>query len=86
MWRIDHKAVLFYLPAYSFEFDMIRIVWRQLKYRWRCFVTWTRETIDAELADLLAWYGTNFKQVPVNTYFSYFQYLHELLLRLRSIN
>jgi hypothetical protein len=25
----------------------------QLKYRWQRFVTWTRETIDAELADLL---------------------------------
>lgn len=31
------------------------VLWRQLKYRRRCFVTWTQEAIGAELADLLAW-------------------------------
>jgi hypothetical protein len=31
-----------------------RVQWRQLKYRWRRCITWTKETIDAELADLLA--------------------------------
>jgi len=36
---------------------MIEIVWRHLKYRWRRFVTWTKETIDAELAELLRGYG-----------------------------
>lgn len=60
-WLIDHHAVLFYLPAYSPELNLIEIVWRQLKYRWRRFVTWTKETIDAELADLLAGYGTKFQ-------------------------
>nr|WP_185643733.1 transposase [Burkholderia cenocepacia] len=60
-WLIDHKAVLFYLPAYSPELNKIEIVWRQLKYRWRRFVTWTKKTIDAELADLLAGYGTKFQ-------------------------
>ncbi|WP_198390005.1 transposase [Burkholderia ubonensis] len=60
-WLIDHKAVLFYLPAYSPELNKIEIVWRQLKYRWRRFVTWTKQTIDAELADLLAGYGTKFQ-------------------------
>ncbi|WP_404841974.1 transposase [Burkholderia vietnamiensis] len=40
---IDHHALLFYLPAYSPELNMIEIVWRQLKYRWRRFVTWTKE-------------------------------------------
>jgi len=60
-WLIDHKAVLFYLPAYSPELNKIEIVWRQLKYRWRRFVTWTKETIDAELAELLAGYGTKFQ-------------------------
>jgi len=60
-WLTDHKAVLFYLPPYSPELNKIEIVWRQLKYRWRRFVTWTKETIDAELADLLAGYGTKFQ-------------------------
>ncbi|WP_080413764.1 transposase [Burkholderia ubonensis] len=49
---------LFYLPAYSPELNKIEIVWRQLKYRWRNFVTWTKGTIDAELAELLRGYGS----------------------------
>ncbi|WP_157660028.1 transposase [Burkholderia ubonensis] len=58
---IDHRALLFYLPAYSPELNKIEIVWRQLKYRWRYFVTWTTETIDAELAELLRGYGSAFQ-------------------------
>jgi len=60
-WLIDHKAVLFYLPAYSPELNKTEIVWRQPKYRWRRFVTWTKELIDAELAELLAGTAPNFK-------------------------
>lgn len=52
-WLVDHKAVLFYLSAYSPELNKIEIVWRQLKFRWRRFVIWTKETIDAELPELL---------------------------------
>ncbi|WP_175839600.1 transposase [Burkholderia contaminans] len=62
-WLIDHKVVLFYLPVYSPELNKIEIVWRQLKFRLRGFVTWTKETIDAELVDLLAGYGTKFQSV-----------------------
>ena len=40
---------------------MIEIVWRQLKYRWRRFVTWTNETIDAEFTELLRGYGSTFQ-------------------------
>ncbi|MGC3030443.1 transposase [Burkholderia sp. DN3021] len=46
-WLIDHKTVLFYLPPHSPELNKIEIAWRHLKYRWRRFVTWTTETIDA---------------------------------------
>jgi transposase len=60
-WLLEHNALLFYLPAYSPELNMIEIVWRHLKYRWRRFVTWTRETIDAELAELLRGYGPDFQ-------------------------
>ncbi|KAG8148429.1 hypothetical protein BFF94_038100 [Burkholderia catarinensis] len=58
-WRVVHKAVLFYLPAYNPEPNKIEIVWWQLKFRWRRFVTWTKETIDAESAERLAGYGTS---------------------------
>ncbi|WP_080424631.1 transposase [Burkholderia ubonensis] len=57
-WLMDHRALLFYLPAYRPELNKIEIAWRQLKYRWRNFVTWTKETIDAELAELLRGYGS----------------------------
>ncbi|WP_232434837.1 hypothetical protein, partial [Burkholderia ubonensis] len=43
------------------ELNKIEIVWRQLKYRWRNFVTWTKETIDAELAELMRGYGSAFQ-------------------------
>ncbi|KVT57224.1 transposase [Burkholderia ubonensis] len=55
---MDHRALLFYLPAYSPELNKIEIVGRKLKYRWRNFVTWTKETIGAELAELLRGYGS----------------------------
>jgi transposase len=60
-WLREHKTTLFYLPPYSPELNKIEIVWRQLKYRWRRSVTWTKETIDAELATLLNGYGTVFQ-------------------------
>jgi len=60
-WLLEHKVILFYLPAYSPELNMIEIVWRHLKYRWRRALTWTRETIDAELAALLSRYGPDFQ-------------------------
>ncbi|OJA24136.1 transposase [Burkholderia ubonensis] len=60
-WLMDHRALLFDLPAYSLELNKTESVWRQLKYRWRNFVNWTKETIDAELAELLRGYGSAFQ-------------------------
>ncbi len=60
-WFREHKALLFFLPPYSPELNMIEIVWRHLKYQWRRFVTWSKETIDAELAELLSGYGSKFQ-------------------------
>jgi len=60
-WLVDHRMVLFYLPTYSPELNMIEIVWKHAKYHWRRFVTWTKETIDAEIASLLGAYGTKFQ-------------------------
>lgn len=60
-WFREHKALLFFLPPYSPELNMIEIVWKHFKYHWRRFVTWTRDTIDAELAELLSGYGSKFQ-------------------------
>ncbi len=37
---------------------MLRVHPANVTAPWRCFVTWTKETIGTELADLLAGYGT----------------------------
>jgi transposase len=52
-YNIDHRMVLFSLPPYNPELKLIGIVWRQAKYHCRRFVTWSKETIDAEIANLL---------------------------------
>jgi transposase len=60
-WFLEHKALLFYLPPYSPELNLIEIVWQHFRYHWRRFVTWTRETIEAELAKLLGGYENRFQ-------------------------
>ncbi|MBK3823988.1 hypothetical protein G3A41_37985 [Paraburkholderia aspalathi] len=60
-WFLNHRMVLFYLPPYSPELNLIEIVWKHAKYHWRRFVTWTKETIDAEIAKLLSGYGSEFE-------------------------
>src|SRR5271168_1210890 len=52
-WLREHRMQLFYLPPYSPELNLIEIVWKQAKYHWRRFVTWTKETIDDEVRSLL---------------------------------
>ncbi|MGY2492702.1 transposase [Cupriavidus sp. CP313] len=60
-WLIDHHTLLLHLPAYSPELNLVEIVWRHAKYHWRRFVTWTPDTIDAEIAQLLGAYGSKFE-------------------------
>jgi transposase len=60
-WLMEHMALLFHLPPYSPELNPIEIVWKHFKYHWRRLITWTKETIDAELAQLLSGYGTKFQ-------------------------
>jgi transposase len=59
-WFIEHKTLLFYLPPCSPAVNLIEIVWKHFEYHWRRFLTWTNETIDAELAELLNRYDTKF--------------------------
>jgi transposase len=60
-WLIDHRTILIFLPPYSPELNLIEIVWKKLKYHWRRFVTWSKETFDRELAALLGGYGSIFQ-------------------------
>ncbi len=58
---IDHRAFLIHLPPYSPELNLIEIVWKKLKYHWRRFVTWSKESFDQELTALLGGYGSKFQ-------------------------
>ncbi|WP_255523168.1 transposase [Xenorhabdus sp. PB62.4] len=49
-----------YLPAYSPELNLIEIVWKQAKYHWRRFITWTQDTMEYELNTLLEGYSDQF--------------------------
>ncbi|MGV7244916.1 transposase, partial [Caballeronia sp. M23-90] len=60
-WFLEHRMVLFYLPPYSPELNRIETLWKHAKYHWRRFVTWTKETIDAEIENLLGGYGSKFE-------------------------
>jgi transposase len=60
-WLREHRMQLFYLPPYSPELNLTEIVWKHAKYHWRRFVTWTKETIDTEIAKLLGGYGSEFE-------------------------
>jgi transposase len=60
-WFLEHRVMLFYLPPYSPELNLIAILWKHAKYRWRRFVTWTKETIDAEIGKLLDGFGSEFQ-------------------------
>ncbi|WP_035878800.1 transposase, partial [Cupriavidus sp. amp6] len=60
-WLFEHRMILFHLPPYSPELNLIEIVWKHAKSHWRRFVTWTKETIDAEIDKLLSGYGSKFE-------------------------
>ncbi|WP_230333104.1 hypothetical protein [Xenorhabdus nematophila] len=40
--------------------NLIEIVWKQAKYDWRRFITWTQDTMEYELNTLLKGYGDQF--------------------------
>lgn len=60
-WLAKHNATLVYLPPYSPELNMIEILWKQAKYHWREFATWSKETFRIEVANLLDGFGAKFQ-------------------------
>lgn len=60
-WLVNHRLVLMYLPPYSPELNPIEIVWKQAKYHWRRFVTWTKEELFNEVLGLMQNIGVTFK-------------------------
>lgn len=60
-WLVNHRLVLMHLPPYCPELNPIEIVWKQAKYHWRRFVTWTKEQLLEEVRNLMQGIGSTFK-------------------------
>jgi len=60
LWLVRHRFVLLYLPPYSLELNLIEILWKHVKYHWRAFTSWTRDTLVQEAKTLLNGFGKTF--------------------------
>lgn len=60
-WQTDHQLTLFYLPPYSPELNLIEILWKQAKYQWRKFTTWSKQDLHHEVSTIFQQYGNDFK-------------------------
>jgi transposase len=60
-WLMEHRLVLLYLPPYSPELNPIEMLWREAKYRWRRFATWTLDQLETEVQALLNGFGSKYK-------------------------
>jgi transposase len=60
-WWVEHRLVLMHLPPYSPELNPIEIVWKQAKYHWRRFVTWSKDELLEEVQKLMNGIGSDYK-------------------------
>lgn len=60
-WLCDHQLILFPLPPYSPELNLIEILWKQAKYYWRKFASWTRQDLLQDVNDIFQAYGEKFE-------------------------
>jgi len=60
-WLINHRLLLMHLPPYSPELNPIEIVWKQAKYHWRRFATWTTDQLLEEVQNLMVNIGSTYK-------------------------
>jgi transposase len=60
-WMINHRLLLMHLPPYSPELNPIEIVWKQAKYHWRRFVSWSKEQLLEEVHKLMQETGSTYK-------------------------
>jgi hypothetical protein len=60
-WMCRYKLCLFFLPTYSPELNLIELLWKQAKYHWRCFTSWTAAQLVDEVTVMLDEVGRSFK-------------------------
>lgn len=59
-WQYEHLFLLLYLPAYSPELNLIESLWKQAKYHWRSFTSWSKDKLLTEVSILLKSVGNEF--------------------------
>ena len=55
------SAVSVFSTDVSPELNLIELLWKQSKYHWRCFTTWTAEQLVNEVTTMLDKVGRIFK-------------------------
>jgi transposase len=60
-WLVNHKLLLWHVPPYSPELNLIEILWKHVKYHWREFVTWSKNSLIENINNILGNYGNKFK-------------------------
>lgn len=60
-WLTEHRLVLMYLPPYSPELNLIEMIWKQAKYRWRRFASWTKQQLFEEVQNLMQAIGSTYQ-------------------------
>lgn len=60
-WLCQHQLILVYLTPYSPELNLIEILWKQAKYHWRKFTTWSKENLLREVNEIFLGYGEKFE-------------------------
>lgn len=60
-WMKEFNTFLCYLPTYSPKLNMIEILWKQAKYHWRDFVTWSKDSFRFKISELLNGVGSKFQ-------------------------
>jgi transposase len=48
-WLMNHKLLLWHIPPYSPELNLIEILWKHAKYHWRKFTSWTKDQRACEV-------------------------------------
>lgn len=60
-WLSKHNLILWHIPPYSPELNIIEILWRHAKYHWRKFTSWTKDQTLCEVSKIFCAYGNEFK-------------------------
>lgn len=57
---LANRLVLFFIPPYSPELNLIEILWKHAKYHWREFVSWHKSQLGTAVQSLLGAFGEKF--------------------------